>query len=453
MEGQIMLVGTELAEVGKGQGEKTKKLLEKKTRYISRGIPTTHPIFVDEAKGAVVRDLDGNTYLDLYAGIGVLNAGHRPDPVVDAIKKQSDKCLHTSFPITHYEPYVALAEKLTAITPGHFEKKAMFVNSGAEAVENAVKIARAYTKKPGIISFEAGFHGRTLLTMTLTSKVKPYKFGFGPFAPEVYKIPSAYCYRCVYHCTYPECEMHCVEHCKRFFVSEVDPANVAAMIIEPVQGEGGFIVPPPEFLPGLKKICDDNGILFIADEIQSGFARTGKMFAVENFGVEPDLVVMAKSIASGMVLSAVVGKAEIMDGPEPAHIGGTYGGNPVACAAGLATLDYVEKERLTERALRIGDYVVGKLREMEGKYPQIGEIRSLGAMIGVEFVKTRDSKEPAKKETSAIINECFKRGLLVLGAGIFSNVIRMLMPLVITDEQLDQSMSIFENSCEVVLKG
>jgi 4-aminobutyrate aminotransferase/(S)-3-amino-2-methylpropionate transaminase len=317
----------------------------------------------------------------------------------------------------------------------------MFVNSGAEAVENAAKIARAYTKKPGLIAFEAGFHGRTLLTMTLTSKVKPYKFGFGPFAPEVYKIPSAYCYRCVYNCTYPQCEMYCVEQCKRFFVSEVDPANIAAMIIEPVQGEGGFVVPPPEFLPGLKRICEENGIVFVADEIQSGFARTGKMFAVENYGVEPDLIVMAKSIASGIPLSAVVGKAEIMDGPEPAHIGGTYGGNPVACAAGLATIEYIENQKLTERAATIGQIAVDRLKEMQEEYPQIGDIRSLGAMIGIEFVEDRATKEPAKQDAGSIIKECFNRGLLVLGAGIFGNVIRMLMPLVTTDEQLNQAMS------------
>jgi len=447
-----MIRGTELANVGRVQGEKTKELMEKKKRYVSRGIPTVIPIFVDEAKGAVVRDIDGNTYIDFYAGIGVLNAGHRPDTVVDAIKDQTDKYLHTSFPITHYEPYVALCEKLASITPGNHEKKAMLVNSGAEAVENAAKIARAYTKKPGLVAFEAGFHGRTLLTMTLTSKVKPYKFGFGPFAPEVYKIPSAYCYRCVYQSTYPGCGMHCVEQCKRFFVSEVDPASIAAMIIEPVQGEGGFIVPPPEFLPGIKGICEENGIVFIADEIQSGFARTGKMFAVEHFGVEPDLTVMAKSIASGIPLSAVAGKAEIMDAPDPAYIGGTYGGNPVACAAGLATIDYMEKEKLTERAVRIGKFAVDKLKEMEEGYPQIGEIRALGAMIGVEFVTDRGTKEPAKQETSMIVGECFKRGLLTLGAGIFGNVVRMLMPLVITDEQLSQAMSIFEESCEVVLK-
>jgi 4-aminobutyrate aminotransferase/(S)-3-amino-2-methylpropionate transaminase len=446
-----MIDGTELAEVGRVQGEKARELMEKKNRYISRGIPTTLPIFVDEAKGAVVKDVDGNTYIDFYAGIGVLNAGHRPDPVVDAVKNQTDKYLHTSFPITHYEPYVALAEKLVKITPGRFEKKAMFVNSGAEAVENAAKIARAYTKRPGLVAFESGFHGRTLLTMTLTSKVKPYKFGFGPFAPEVYKIPSAYCYRCVYHCTYPECEMYCVEQCKRFFVSEVDPANVAAMIIEPVQGEGGFIVPPPEFLPGLKKICEENGIVFVADEIQSGFARTGKMFAVENYGVEPDLIVLAKSLASGLPLSAVVGKGEIMDGPEPAHIGGTYGGNPVACAAGLATIDYIENQNLAERAVAIGRNAVEKLREVQEEHPKIGDIRALGAMIGIEFVKDLDTKEPAKHEAGLIIKECFTRGLLVMGAGIFGNVIRILMPLVTTDEQLSQAMSIFKESCDVVL--
>jgi len=447
-----MLTGKELPKVEKLEGDRTRALRQRKEKAIARGIPTTFPLFVDEAKGVVVKDVDGNVFIDFYGGIGVLNAGHRPDPVVEAIRGQIDKYLHTSFPIIHYEPYVALGEKLTQITPGNHEKRAMFVNSGAEGVENAVKIARAYTKKPGIVSFEGGFHGRTLLTMTLTSKVKPYKHGFGPFAPEIYKIPFAYCYRCAYNLKYPECEMACVDQIRRFFVSEVDPENIAAMVVEPVQGEGGFIVPPREFLSGLKRICEENNIVFIADEIQSGFARTGKMFAVENFDVIPDLMVTAKSIASGMVLSGVTGRADIMDAPGPAQIGGTYGGNPVACAAALATIEYMEKGKLAERAIEIGKLAVEKVKEMQSEHHQIGDVRALGAMIGVEFVKDRASLEPAKEATTMIRDECLKRGLIVLPSGIFGNVIRMLMPLVITDDQLNRAMSIFEESCEVVLK-
>lgn len=446
------MLGTELAKIDKTANAMTAELQEKKQRYVSRGISHTYPIIISEAKGAVIKDLEGNTYIDFFGGIGVLNAGHCPEPVVQAVKDQADKYLHTCFMATMYEPYIKLAEKIVSITPGKFDKSAMFICSGAEAVENAIKIAKAYTKKPGIIAFEAGFHGRTLMTMTLTSKVKPYKIGFGPFAPEVYKVPSAYCYRCPYNSTYPQCGMHCLDRFERFFTSEVDPSNIAAMIIEPVQGEGGFIVPPPGFLPGLKEICEKNDILFIADEIQTGFARTGKMFAVEHFGVEPDLMTMAKSIASGLPLSGVVGKSEIMNSPNPGNLGGTYGGSPLACAAGLATIEYIEQEKLCDRALIIGETCLAKLKPMQEKYPQIGDIRSLGAMIGIEFVKDKATKEPAKEEVAAIVQECFKRGLLVISAGIYGNVIRILMPLVITDAQLEQALSIFEESLGQVLK-
>lgn len=446
-----MLKGSELADVSKGIGQEIQALIEKKQKFIARGIPHSNPIAVDEAKGAVIKDIYGNIYIDFYGGIGVINAGHCPDTVVEAIKNQAGKFIHTFFSTAMYSSMVDLAEKLVQIAPGDFDKKAMFVNTGAEAVENAIKIAKAYTKKQGVIAFEYAFHGRTLLTMTLTSKVKPYKYGFGPFAPEVYKVPSAYCYRCPYKSTYPECGLHCLDYLNQFFSTTVDPGEVAAMIIEPVQGEGGFIVPPPEFLPGLKKICEENNIVFIADEVQTGFGRTGKMFAVENFGVEPDIITMAKSIAAGMPLSAVVGKAEIMDAPGPGYVGGTYSGNPLSCAAALATIDLLQGQDLSERANNIGKKTVGRLKELQEKHPQIGDIRSLGAMVGVEIVKDPVTKEPAPEEKGRIIDECFQRGLIIIGAGVFSNVIRMLMPLVITDEQLDQALAILEESCEVVL--
>ena len=431
--------------------QKTATLRKKKEQYVARGISSLAPIFIDKANGAIVSDIDGHKYIDFYGGIGVINAGHCPQPVVTAIKNQAEKLLHSCFMVGMYAPYVELAEKLCLITPGDHAKKAMFVNSGAEAVENAVKIARAYTKRPSVIAFEGGFHGRTLLTMTLTSKVKPYKHEFGPFAPEVYKAPAASCYRCMYRSTYPGCGMACLEHFERFFTSEVDPESVAAMVIEPVQGEGGFIVPPKEFLPGLKKICENYGIVFIADEVQSGFARTGKLFACEHYGVVPDLMTMAKGIASGMPLSAVVGKAEIMDAPTAGRIGGTYGGNPVACAAALATIELMEREELPQRALKIGKTIVTKLQKLQQRFPQIGDVRGLGAMVAVELVKDPESKTPFKEAVQVIIEECFKRGLLVMGAGIYGNVLRFLPPLVISDEELDQGLTIFAEALELAL--
>ena len=446
-----MLSGSEMPQVGKVQGEKTKTLLAKKQQYVSQGISNLAPIFIESAKGAAIRDIDQNTYIDLYGGIGVINAGHCPESVVEAIKAQADKLLHSCFMVGMYDSYVELAEKLAQITPGDHAKKAMFVNSGAEAVENAVKIARAATGRPGVIAFEAGYHGRTLLTMTLTSKVKPYKHQFGPFAPEVYKIPSAYCYRCIYKSTYPECGLHCLEAFERFFISEVAPDNIGAMVIEPVQGEGGFIVPPKEFLPGLKQICEANHIVFIADEVQTGFARTGKMFAVEHFGVVPDLMTLAKGIASGLPLSAVVGKAELMDAPTPGRIGGTFGGNPVACAAALATLELMAKEDLPAKAAKVGATISARMRQLQQRHPQIGDVRELGAMVAIELVKDPKTKAPAKDEVGRIIQACFKRGVLTMGAGIFGNVIRFLPPLVITDAQLYAALDAFAEACAEVL--
>jgi 4-aminobutyrate aminotransferase / (S)-3-amino-2-methylpropionate transaminase / 5-aminovalerate transaminase len=431
----------------------SQELMDKKIKYVSRGISHGTPIFVKEAKGALITDVEGRNYIDFYGGIGVLNAGHCPPPVVEAIKNQAEKLIHTCFMVTMYDSYVDLAEKLTLITPGDYAKKALLVNSGAEAVENAIKVARSYTKRPGVISFELGFHGRTLLTMTLTSKVKPYKHGFGPFAPEVYKIPSAYCYRCYYKSTYPSCGMHCLEQFDRFFVAEVAPESIAAMIVEPVQGEGGFIVPPKEFLTGLQDICNKHGIVFVVDEVQTGFARTGKMFASEHFGLQPDVMTMAKSIASGMPLSAVVGKAEILDAPDPGNLGGTYAGNPLACAASLATIDFIEQENLSERAQKIGDIAMARLKDMQERYPIIGDVRGLGAMVAMELVKDKVTKEPAKQESSEIIKECLDQGLIIIGAGVFGNVIRMLMPLVITDDQLEHALNILDKAVAKVSKG
>ena len=434
-------------------GPNSQELLEKKQKYVAKGISNGTPLFIDKAEGALMTDVDGNTFIDFYGGIGVINAGHCPQPVVKAIQDQAEKLLHTCFMVTMYDSFVDLAQKLTEITPGDFEKKTALVNSGAEAVENAVKIARAYTKRTGIIAFEMAFHGRTNMAMALTSKVKPYKHGFGPFVPDVYKMPSAYCYRCYYRSSYPGCGMQCLQQFDRFFAAEVAPESIAAMIIEPVQGEGGFIVPPKEFLPGLKKIADQHGILLIVDEVQTGFGRTGKMFASEQFGVVPDIMTMAKSIAAGLPLSAVVGKAEIMDAPGPGQLGGTFAGNPLSCAAALATIDYIEQEQLPHKAEKIGSVVMDRLKDMQEKYSLIGDVRGLGAMIGIELVKDRQTQEPAKEETGRIVQECLEQGLIIISAGVYGNVVRMLMPLVITDEQLEQALNILDNAFAKVQKS
>lgn len=434
-------------------GPKSRELLELREKYVPRGVFNASPVFVKEAKGATVVDVDGNQFLDFAGGIGVVNVGHSPQDVIGAVKEQLDHFVHTCFHVAMYEPYVRLAEKLAALTPGSFPKKTMFANSGAEAVENAVKIARKYTKRTGIIALECGFHGRTLLAMTLTSKVRPYKYGFGPFAPDVYKIPSAYCYRCYFGLSYPACELRCVQNLERFFVAEHPADQVAALIAEPVQGEGGFIVPPPEFLPGLREICARYGVLFIADEVQTGFGRTGKMFACEHVNLVPDIITLAKSLAAGFPLSAVTGRAEVMDAPDVGEIGGTYGGNPLSCVAALQVIAKMQTEELPARAARIGAVMLEELKALQERYPVIGDVRGLGAMVAVELVKNRRTKEPAKEVTSQLVVECYRRGLIVISAGIYSNVIRFLTPLVITDEELKQALSVLGAAFEAVSAG
>ena len=427
-------------------GPKSKELLSLREKYVSRGLANNTPIFAEEAKGALVRDVDGNIFIDFAAGIGVVNVGHSPKEIVDAVKGQAEKFLHTCFHVAMYEPYVRLAEKLTQITPGSFAKKVMLANSGAEAVENAVKLVRKYTKRPGIVSLECAFHGRTLMAMTLTSKVKPYKFGFGPFAPEVYNIPSAYCYRCIFGRQYPGCDLQCVSNLERFFSAECPPENVAAIIMEPVQGEGGFIVPPPEYLKGLKAVCDKYGVLLIADEIQSGFGRTGRMFAVEHFGIEPDIMTLSKSLAAGMPVSAVVGRAEIMDAASPGEIGSTFGGNPVSCVAALKSIDLLERDSLADRSYQLGELMINRLKHMQDKYPIVGDVRGIGAMVAIELVKDRQTKEPAKEAALKVVRFCVNSGVLALSAGLFSNVIRFLVPLVITEEQLSMGLDVVDRA-------
>lgn len=432
-------------------GKKSQELFALREKYVARGPYNITPLFVEEAKGAIVKDVDGNSLIDFAGAIGVQNVGHRHEQVVEALKKQLDKSIHTCFHVMPYESYVELAAKLVEATPGDMPKKVMFANSGAEAVENVVKIARKYTGRPGLISFEFGFHGRTYMALSLTSKVRPYKEGFGPFVPETYKIPYAYCYRCLFGATYPDCDLQCIKHIDRFFISEVAPENVAAIIAEPVQGEGGFIVPPPDFLKGVKEVCEKHDILFIADEIQSGFGRTGKMFAMEHFGVVPDLMTVSKSMAAGMPLSGIVGRAEVMDAPGPGEVGGTLGGSPLSCVAALEVLKIIEKEKLVERAAKIGEVIKNRFQEMQEKYDVIGDVRGLGAMCAMELVKDKTTKEPAKELTGQIVKQCWENGVVVLSAGLYGNVIRILPPLVISDTELNQGLDIMDKVIESVV--
>jgi 4-aminobutyrate aminotransferase/(S)-3-amino-2-methylpropionate transaminase len=345
-----------------------------------------------------------------------------------------------------YEPYVELAKRLNKITPGDFPKKTMLVNSGAEAVENAVKVARHATGRTGTIAFEDAFHGRTLLALSLTSKMKPYKFGFAPYAPEIYRMPYAYCYRCAFGLEYPSCEIHCAYFLRDFFHTHISAEQVAALIVEPVLGEGGFVVPPKEYFKVLYNICKDNGIIFIADEVQTGFGRTAKMFAMEHYEVAPDILVTAKSIAGGFPLSAVTGKAELMDHPQVGGLGGTYAGNPVACRAALAVLEQFEKTDLLKNAEKIGKKVMEKFKELQEQHEVVGDVRGLGAMVGMELVTDRKTKEPATALTRQLVDRCREKGLLMISSGTHSNIIRPLMPLIITDAQLEKGLSIIEET-------
>jgi 4-aminobutyrate aminotransferase/(S)-3-amino-2-methylpropionate transaminase len=425
-------------------GARSEGLAALRAKVVPQGQGSLVPYYVETAKGALIYDADGREFIDFSGGIGVMNVGHSHPKVVAAIKKQAEKFTHTCFMVVPYEPLIKLGERLCAVTPGTFPKKALFLNSGAEAVENAVKIARYYTKRQGVIAFENGFHGRTLLTMTLTSKVKPYKWGFGPFAPEVYRMPFAYCYRCAFGLTYPSCGVACADYLKEFFIGYAAAEATAAVIAEPIQGEGGFITPPPEYFPKLMKICHDNGIVFIADEIQSGMGRTGKMFAMEHWNLKPEMVTVAKSLAAGMPLSAVVGKQEIMDAPHAGGLGGTYGGNPVCCSAALAVLEVFAEDKLLEKAEALGKKLRQRLDSWQQKFELIGEVRGLGPMLALELVRDRQSKEPAADEAKGLVKFAYERGLVLLSCGNFGNVIRLLMPLVISDDQLERGLAIME---------
>jgi 4-aminobutyrate aminotransferase/(S)-3-amino-2-methylpropionate transaminase len=425
-------------------GPRSQDLMRRREAAVARGVSHATPIFAARAEGAVLEDVDGNRFLDFAGGIGVLNVGHRAPRVVAALRDQIDQFLHTCFSVSPYAKYIELAEKLNSLTPGNFPKKTVLVNSGAEAIENAVKIARAYTKRPAIICFEDAFHGRTMMAMSLTSKTHPYKAGFEPFSAEVYRIPYAYCYRCSYSLKFPSCNVFCAHHLEDTFKRVVASESVAAIVVEPVLGEGGFVAPPREFYQIIQQICRKHGILFVADEVQTGFGRTGSMFACEHYGIVPDLLISAKSVAAGLPLAGVTGRAEVMDAPGVGGLGGTYGGNPLACAAALASIETMEKENLSARATKLGDAFESRAREWKKKWPLIGEARGLGAMRALELVKSPDTREPAKEETEQVLKFCREKGLIVLSAGTYSNVIRLLVPLVVTDDQFDEGLNILE---------
>jgi 4-aminobutyrate aminotransferase/(S)-3-amino-2-methylpropionate transaminase len=425
-------------------GPRSRELMQRRTAAVARGVYHTTPIFVARAEGALIEDVDGNKFLDFAGGIGCQNVGHRAPRVVAAIRAQLERFLHTCFSVALYPDYVALAEKLNALVPGDFPKKTMLVNSGAEAVENAVKIARCYTRRPAVICFEDAFHGRTMLTMSLTSKTHPYKAGFEPFATEIYRIPYAYCYRCSYSLRYPSCDIFCAHHLEDTFKRVVAAEAVAAVVVEPVLGEGGFVAPPPEFFSILQEICRKHGIVFIADEVQAGIGRTGKLFACERYGIVPDILVTAKSIGGGLPLACVTGRAEIMDAPGVGGLGGTFGGNPLSCAAALAALETFERENLGARADRLGQQFDARARAWQKRWAIVGDVRGIGAMRAIELVRSPETREPAKEETEQIVRFCYEHGLIALSAGSYGNVLRVLVPLVISDAQFDEGLNVME---------
>jgi 4-aminobutyrate aminotransferase / (S)-3-amino-2-methylpropionate transaminase / 5-aminovalerate transaminase len=420
-------------------GPRSKEILERKAQVIADPLTIILPVVAAHAQGAALTDVDGNTFIDFTGGVGCLNVGHGNPRVIEAVQEQAAKFLHTDFTIIPYEVYVLLAERLIATAPISGHAKAAFFNAGTEAVENAVKFARAYTKRPAVIAFEGGFHGRTLLSMTMTSKTHPYKAGLGPFAPEVYRMPFAQDYRG------PSTE-DALAALERGLVTTVAAENVAAIVIEPVQGEGGFVVAPPDFLAGIRRICDEHGIVLVIDEVQTGFGRTGEMWGIEHYDVEPDLMTVAKSIAGGLPLSGVIGRAEIMDAPGDSAIGGTYIGNPVAQAAALAVLDVFEEEELVERAEQVGDTIRERMQAWQQRWDAIGDVRGLGAMLAIELVHDRETKEPAPEVASAIVEAAAARGLLLLKSGIYSNCIRVLVPLVISEAELDEALGVWEDA-------
>jgi 4-aminobutyrate aminotransferase / (S)-3-amino-2-methylpropionate transaminase / 5-aminovalerate transaminase len=444
----VILLQTEIP------GPASRALLARRARAIPRGVPAVTPIAVASAEGAIIIDADGNRLIDFGGGIGVVNTGHRHPSLVAAVRDQLDRYAHVCFPVSTYEPYVELAERLNRITPGDHSKRTFFLNSGAEAVENAVKVARHFTGRQAIVCFEHGFHGRTNLAMALTSKVMPYKKGFGPFAPEVYRIPYPYCYRCGEAEKRERGEAQCCmasrERLELMFASIVDPDSVAAIIMELELGEGGFVPAPREYVDSLAAFARDHAILFIADEIQTGFGRTGKLFASEHFSLIPDIIVTAKSLAGGLPLAAVTGRAEVLESAQVGGLGGTYGGNPLACAAGLAVLDAMEAENLPARASRMGERIRTRFCQWALKYSCIGDVRGLGAMIAMELVADRQTKAPDKPLTGKLLTAALEQGVILLSSGTYGNVIRVLAPLTTSDEVLDEGLDAMEQALQAV---
>lgn len=433
-------------------GPKSADLIRREAAAVPRGVSQLTPIFVARAEGACIEDVDGNIFLDLAGGIGCLNVGHRDRRVTNALHEQVDRFLHTCFMVTPYESYVSLAEKLNQLAPGVTPKKTILLNTGAEAVENAIKIARAYTKRSAVISFEDAFHGRTLLALSLTSKTQPYKAGFEPFASDIYRVPYAYCYRCSYNLTYPSCQVHCATHLEDTFKRVVAAESVAAIIAEPVLGEGGFVTPPLEWLGIVRDICTRHGILLIADEVQTGFARTGRFFACEHYGVEPDLLLSAKSLGGGLPIAAVTGKSHIMDHTPPGALGGTFGGNPLSCEAALAAIEAIENNQLNDRAMTLGDGFRKRALEWQHRLPMVGDVRGIGAMQAFEIIKPDGSRTPDAETTKQITRYCYQHGVILVTAGTYSNIIRLLMPLVITDDQMDEALHVIESALYLARK-
>lgn len=422
-------------------GPKSAEVFATKAKYVAAPIETYAPFIVKRSEGSIIEDLDGNRFLDFSGGWGCLAVGQRNERVVAALKDQIEGYLHTDFTAVPYAPFIELAELLCEHTAVEGPKKAAFFNSGAEAVENAVKIARAYTKRKAVLVFENAFHGRTLLAMTMTHKAKPYKYGFGPFASDVYRLPYPYEYR----------NSITAEDIERSLLSLVDPSEVAVMVVEPIIGEGGFLVPPAWFLPAMRELADKYGFVLAFDEVQSGIGRTGKFFAFEHFNVQPDLICVAKSLGSGLPLSGVVGRAEIMDAPIGSAIGGTYSGNPLACRAAMEVIRAIDEENLLAQATRVGDRVKSHFQRLATQYDVIGDVRGLGAMVGMELVTDRQTKEPAKELTGKIASSALRNGAIFPTAGLQGNVLRVLVSLVITDEQIDEGMRILEAAFESVL--
>jgi 4-aminobutyrate aminotransferase/(S)-3-amino-2-methylpropionate transaminase len=426
------------------QLSKSEELLKRRKNVVAAGVGVFNTATAREAKGAIIIDEDGRELIDFAGGIGVVNAGHCPEPVVKAIQEQAAKYIHTSFNVVTYEPYLELCEKLVEILPHGKNTKAMLVSTGAEAVENAIKIARQATKRQGVLCFTDAFHGRTLMAMTLTSKID-YKVNSGPYAPEVYRLPFPNFYR--YHGemdmdTFVEMELQRLDESAK---NLVDPNNLAAVILEPVQGEGGFNPVPQKYFEGLRKFCDKYGIMLIADEIQSGFARVGNWASWQNYKITPDISTYAKSLGSGMPIAAILGRAEVMDAAGPSTIGGTYIGNPVCCAAALATIQMMKDENLNDRGIEVGNIIEARFKKMQQNHSEIGDVRGMGAMMAMEFVKNNDPRQPDGELCGQIVKECAEDGLIIINAGTYKNIIRVLCPLVITNEQLNKGLDILEN--------